>query len=80
MVKKVNKRPIEEFVRAPNNPGAVVNVDDHGLLQYREMRKRHYELHNKVTEINTIKEEVNSIKNEMSDIKLMLSQLLERSK
>ena len=70
----------EEFTRLNNNPGAVVNVNDHALNQYREMRKRHHEVIGRVNEINTVKEEVKGLKEELSDIKSMLAQLLEKTK
>ncbi len=77
---KKRGKALEEFSRLQNNPGAVVNVNDHALAQYKEMRKRHYEVIGKVNEINTIKEEVSDLKEELSDIKLMLVQLLEKTK
>lgn len=70
----------EEYSRLNNNPGAVVNVNNHALNQYKEMRKRHHEVIGKVNEINTVKEEVKELKEEISDIKFMLAQLLEKTK
>ena len=77
---KKRGKSLEEFTRLSNNPGAVVNVNDHALAQYKEMRKRHHEVIGKVSEINNIKEDVNELKEELSDIRSMLAQLLERSK
>jgi hypothetical protein len=65
---KVKILPTDGFVRQEDNPGAIVNVDKHGLQAYklrREADKR------KETDINKLREE-------MSEIKDMLKQLLEK--
>lgn len=77
---KKRSKNLEEFTRLNSNPGAVVNVNNHSLNQYKEMRKKHHEVISKVNEINTIKEEVKGLKEDMSDIKSMLAQLLEKNK
>ena len=65
---KVKVLPTDGFVRQEDNPGAIVNIDKHGLQAYklrREAEKR------KENDINILREEV-------SEVKFMLSQILEK--
>jgi len=62
------KLPTDGFVRQEDNPGAIINVDKHGLQAYklrRETEKR------KENDINMLREEV-------TELKSMLSLILEK--
>lgn len=41
--------------RSETNPGAVINTDNNGLLQYKKAKQRYQDMQN---DINTLKEQV----------------------
>lgn len=65
------------FIRQIDNPGALLNVDDDGLRNYREARSKILQNQRKMEQINTIEQEMESLKSEMSDIKQLLMKVLE---
>lgn len=62
--------PTDGFVRSPDIPGAIVNVDNSALQAYKLRREK---------ELSRL-DEINSIKQEMAEIKSLLTQLAEKLK
>jgi hypothetical protein len=60
--------PTDGFMRQPDNPGSIVNVDKRSLGAYKLKREKQLQ---EETDINKLREE-------MSEIKDMLKQLLEK--
>lgn len=65
------------FIRQSDNPGALLNVDNDGLKNYKEARSRILQTHYKIEQINNIEKEMDSLKSELSDIKQLLMKVLE---
>jgi len=62
--------PTDGFVRSPEIPGAIVNVDNSALEAYKLRRQKE----------KTKLDEINSLKQEVADIKSLLTQLIEKLK
>jgi hypothetical protein len=60
----------KDFVRAENNPGALVNVDNSGLSAYRRQREI-------MRNVGTHEERIKNIENALDDIKSLLVKVLE---
>jgi hypothetical protein len=58
----------ESLKRSQSNPGAVVNVDNHGLRTYREARDR----------VKQKNKDFEQMKTDVSELKSMMSQILEK--
>lgn len=70
-------RQSEGYIRQADNPGAIINVDDEGLKNYREARRKILQTHYKVEQINNMEQELESLKSELSDLKQLLKKVLE---
>ena len=57
-----------DLKRSQSNPGAVVNVDNHGLRTYREARER----------VKQKNKDFEQMKIDVTELKSMLSQILEK--
>ena len=60
----------KDFVRAENNPGALVNIDNSGLNAYRRQREI-------MRNVGTHEERIKNIENALDDIKSLLVKVLE---
>lgn len=60
--------PVDGFLRQPENPGAIINVDNNGLKAYKQRRQVE----------NTRDSEINNLKQEISELKDLLKQVLEK--
>jgi len=60
----------KEFNRLETNPGAIINVDNSGLIAYRRQREI-------MRNIGTHEERIKNIESSLDDIKGLLTKLLE---
>jgi ribosomal protein L29 len=75
----MNKQHASEgFVRARNNKGALVNVQQENYDAYKKERQHLSEVKNNIGKINTIENELNGLKEDMSEIKQLLLKVLNK--
>ena len=71
-----NEIKVEEFIRIEENPGAVVNVNDFALTNYKKQRSAMYDQRDKINKINSIEQELVGLKEDISYIKDLLKKVL----
>ena len=75
----MNKQHASEgFVRARNNKGALINVQQENYNAYKKERQHLSEVNNNMGKINSLEHELNNIKEDMSEIKQLLLKVLNK--
>lgn len=73
----------DNYIRDPQNKGAVLNIDNAALKAYKLQKNKFKEvnrLKNDLNEINNIKNEVQDIKSEIKELKNMIHLLFDKMK
>ena len=63
----------KDFIRAEDNPGVILNVDNSGLSAYRRQREI-------MRNVSTHEERIKKIENNIEEVKSLLLQLVENGK